>query len=693
MARDLFRLLRPKTIAVVGGGAWCRNVVQQSLAMGFAGDIFCVHPTAPTVGGIETVARIADLPCAPDAVFLGINRHATVEAVLELSQMGAGGAVCFASGFSEASAEDEGSAALQQALVSAAGEMPILGPNCYGFVNALDGALLWPDQHGCKRVDRGVAILTQSSNIAINLSMQRRALPISFVVTCGNMAQTSQAEIAMSLLDDPRVTAIGLHIEGFGDTDAWYRVALRACERAVPLVALKVGASEQAQYGTVSHTASLAGSDAGAEALLRRLGIARVHDLPSLLATLMVFHCNGPLASTALSSISCSGGEAGLVADMALQHPVSFPPLTTAQKTALRGALGPMVATSNPLDYHTYVWGDVEKMVAAWLPMAADHIALTLIILDYPHTDPSAWDAATRAAIEVRRRSGRPVAVVATLPELLPEDVSAQLIAAGVTPLHGLREALAAATAAGSLRTRRAAAPLQPSPEEPSRLLSEAMGKKILGTYGVPSPKSVVAKRGDDLKTVAADLRDPVALKAQELAHKSEAGALRLRLKKADLNEAATQMPGAFFLVEEMVTDAVAELLVGVTRDPAHGFVLTLAAGGVLTELWRDRTSLLLPVNEPDIRQALSELRIYPLLCGFRGSQPADIDAIIATVLAVQDCVVARSHDICEIEINPLICTPDYAVAADALITVAAETHEEGVTDVTHQDPKKRRGP
>ena len=693
MTRDLSRLLRPESIAVVGGGAWCRNVVQQSLAMGFTGEIFCVHPKAATVGGIGTLARIADLPCAPDAVFLGINRHATVAAVAELSRIGAGGAVCFASGFSEALAEDEGSAALQQALVSAAGGMPILGPNCYGFVNAVDGALLWPDQHGCKRVDRGVAIFTQSSNIAINLSMQKRALPIAFVVTCGNMAQTSQAEIAMSLLDDPRVTAIGLHIEGFGDTRAWHKVALTAREKGVPLVALKVGASEHAQYGTVSHTASLAGSDAGAEALLRRLGIARVHDLPSLLATLMVFHCNGPLASTALSSISCSGGEAGLLADMALQHAVSFPPLTTAQATALRTALGPMVATSNPLDYHTYVWGDVEKMAAAWLPMAADHIALTMIVIDYPHTDASAWDAATKAAIEVRRRSGRPVAVVATLPELLPEDVSAQLIAAGVTPLHGLREALAAAAAAGSLHTPQTSAPLPPPPDGPSRLLSEAMGKKILGTFGVPSPRSVVAKRGDDLATAAVDLRDPLALKVQGVAHKSEAGALRLGLTKADLNAAAAPMPGAFFLIEEMVTDAVVELLVGVIRDPAHGFVLTLAAGGVLTELWQDRASLLLPVGEADIREALSTLRIYPLIRGFRGSPAADIDAIIATVLAVQDCVVARSLDICEIEINPLICTPEDAIAADALITVAAETHEEGLTDVTHQDRKERLGP
>ena len=140
---------------------------------------------------------------------------------------------------------------------------------------------------------RGVAILTQSSNIAINLTMQKRGLPIAYTVTCGNMAQTSQAEIAAALLDDARVTAIGLHIEGFGDTSAWEKLAQKAYAKKIPMIALKVGASDQAQSATISHTASLAGSDTGAEALLKRLGIARVKTLPDMLETLKLLHCLG----------------------------------------------------------------------------------------------------------------------------------------------------------------------------------------------------------------------------------------------------------------------------------------------------------------------------------------------------------------------------------------------------------------
>ena len=287
--RNLSRLFRPRSIAVIGGGAWCGQVVEQCRKMGFDGEVWRVHPK----GGKSVYSTLESLPGAPDAAFIGINRHATIEAVHVLSQMGAGGAVCFASGFSEAAGEDAHGHDLQAGLLEAAGDMPILGPNCYGFINAIDGALLWPDQHGCTRVERGVAILTQSSNIAINLTMQARGLPIAYTVTCGNMAQTGQAEIAAGLLDDDRVTAIGLHVEGFSDLRAWEALAAKAYAKGIPLIALKVGRSAQAQAATVSHTASLAGGDAGAQALLDRLGIPRLDSLPAFLETLKLLHTHG----------------------------------------------------------------------------------------------------------------------------------------------------------------------------------------------------------------------------------------------------------------------------------------------------------------------------------------------------------------------------------------------------------------
>jgi len=673
MSRSLDRLFRPRSIAVVGGGAWCEQVITQSQRMGFPGTIHPVHPKASTLGGLPAVPRLEDLPTAPDAVFLGINRDAAITAMSTLSAMGAGGAVCFASGFAEAAAEDATGQSLQARLVAAAGPMPFLGPNCYGFINALDGALLWPDQHGCQRQESGVAILTQSSNIAINLTMQRRALPLAYVVTCGNMAQTGQAEIATALLDDPRVTAIGLHIEGFSDLRAWEGLAAKAWAKGVPLVALKVGRSAQAQSATISHTASLAGGDAGASALLSRLGIPRVTSLPELLESLKLMHFGGPLKGGRLASISCSGGEASLAADTAHGRALTFPPLNPRQLTDLRAALGPKVALANPLDYHTYIWRDTPAMTRAFSAMTDPQIDLTLLVVDYPHTDPSDWTCATDAAIGTAKNTGTRVAVVATLPELMPEETAQHLASHGVIPMHGLAETIAAAEAAAQSHAPDTQPLLLPGQSPATRktdMLSEAEAKSRLAQHGLAIPAGQRATRSE-LAQAAARLTAPLVLKGEGAAHKSEAGLVRLGLAPQDVAATAATMPADCFLLEEMVPGAVAELLVGVTRDPAHGFCLTLGAGGTMTELWSDSQTLLIPATADTIQAALHRLRIWPLLAGFRGKPGANMPALLAAIAAIQSYVIENAACVEEVEVNPLLCTPTAAIAADALIREA----------------------
>ncbi len=671
MKRNLSRLFNPRSVAVIGGGAWCASIIVAARRIGFEGDIFPVHPDGKEIAGLKAFRRLEDWPGPIDAAFVGINRHATVKAVAALRDLRAGGAVCFASGFSEAAAEDEDGADLQARLVAAAGDMPVLGPNCYGFVNALERVAIWPDQHGMRPVERGVAILTQSSNIAINLTMQRRGLPIALMVTCGNMAQTSQAAIASALLDDDRITAIGLHVEGFGDLREWEALAGRARARGVPLVALKAGRSGQAQRAAVSHTASLVGSDAGAQALLERLGIARLDDLPGFLETLKLLHCTGPLASNRIASISCSGGEASLIADLAEGRDLVFPPLAAEQETRLREALGPMVSLANPLDYHTYIWRDGAAMARAWGAMTGEALAMTMSIVDYPTTGAEDWECATQAALSVHARTGAPFAVVASLPELMPGDIAERLMKGGVVPLMGMREALAALEAAARVRAPDPVPLSLPGTAEADEVLSEAEAKAALAACGLDIPVSRIAGDAAEAGRLARDLSAPLALKGLGLAHKSERGAVKLGLVADQVEEAARGIGSDGFLVEEMVSDGVAELLVGVTRDPAHGFVLTLAAGGIFTELLRDRVSLLVPASPGQIGAALGRLRCHPRLTGYRGGPGADMGAILRAVEAVQAYVVANADALGEVEINPLICTPTRAVAVDALIRKA----------------------
>lgn len=672
MKRDLNRLLRPQTIAVIGGGAWCRQVVEQCRKMGFQGAVWPVHPSAAEIAGAPAYRNVTDLPSAPDACFIGVNRDAAIDIVRALSQMRAGGAVCFASGFLEAVAEDSTGADLQVQLLTAAGDMPILGPNCYGFINYLDGALLWPDQHGGKRVDHGVALVTQSSNIAINLTMQQRGLPLAYVVTAGNQAQSGISEIGHALLDDPRVTALGLHIEGFGDLRAFEALATHARTLGKPIVAIKVGRSLQARAATISHTASLAGEDAGAEALLTRLGIARVADIPSFIETLKLLHITGPLPQNTVATISCSGGEASLAADTGHEIGIQFPPLNERQKTNLRAALGPRVALANPLDYHTYIWRDVPAMTRAFAAMADPSLAMTILIVDFPRPDrcsPEDWDCVIEAAIGAKEQTDTHYGMAATLPELMPEHVAEKLIAAGIVPFCGLTEALTACAASVIGSQANDDPVLLPSPYGTPILIPEADAKQRLAAYGLRTPLSQRCASELEVADAATRIGFPVALKGEGIAHKTEAGAVRLNITTAqEAQDAVANMNAASFLVEEMITGTIAELLIGVVRDPAHGFVLTIAAGGTLTELLQDSVSLLIPASREAIEHALMGLKVNVLLKGYRGAAPANTDAILRAIQAIQDYTQANATGLEEIEINPLICTSTDAIAADALL-------------------------
>ncbi|MEL7254187.1 MAG: acetate--CoA ligase family protein [Pseudomonadota bacterium] len=675
---SLSRLLQPKSIAVIGGGAWCTSVVEQCRKMGFEGPVWPVHPTKTEVAGVAAFATLHDLPGVPDASFIGVNRNATIDTVAKLRAMGAGGAVCFASGFREAQAETGDGNSLQDALLKAAGDMPIIGPNCYGFINYLDGALLWPDQHGGARVDRGVAVLTQSSNMAINISMQRRGLPLAYLGTAGNQAQLGLSDLGHALLEDPRVTALGLHIEGVGDLRGFEAMAARARDLGKPIVALKAGRSDQAQAAAVSHTASLAGSDAGARALLSRLGIAQVSSLTALMETLKLLHFTGPLPSNRIISMSCSGGEASLMADTAMDHDVDFPALNEAQHTGLRDALGPMVALANPLDYHTFIWMDGPRMGQTFAAAMGGDVAIGCLIVDFPREDrcdPAAWDCIYEGGRRAVAQTGKPLALVATMPETFSDAVTTRIIDEGMIPMLGLDDTLEAIAAAAFLgRAHHDAAPLLlPGQINGAQTLTEADAKSALSQHGVLIPRAMQVPRAE-LAKAATQTGFPLVLKLQGVAHKTEAGGVALGLQSAQaVDQAAQAMQGDSFLLEEMITGTVAELLIGVVRDPAHGFVLTLAAGGTLTEILQDSATLLLPTTAAEIDVALSTLRMAPVLDGYRGKPAANRRAIVNTALAVQDYVTTHAHRVEEVEINPLICTPDRAVAADALIRIAPE--------------------
>lgn len=680
----LSRLFAPRSVAILGG-SWAANVVEQLQKAGYDGEIWPVHPSRAEMHGIACHASLDALPGPPDAAYVAINRELTVETLQRLREMGAGGAVCFASGFAESESENAGAADLQAALVQAAGDMPVLGPNCYGFCNYLDNVMLWPDQHGGLPVSSGAGIITQSSNLAINLTMQRRGLPMAFIATAGNQAVTGQAQIATHLIDDPRITAIGLHVEGFSNLPAFEELADRARELGKPVVVLKVGRSGSAAAQTVSHTASLAGSAAGASALIERLGFVEVHSLAVFVETLKLLDAHGPLKGNRLGSISCSGGEAALVADLAEPLDIDLPDLTDNQRAGLRAALGDRVALANPLDYHTYVWGDGDRMEATYGAMLGGPPDFAMLVLDWPRPDRCAapgWDIALERFARAASVSGTPAAIVSTLAENLPEEITVEISRRGLVPLCGIEDGLKAVEAAAIVGRRlddASPAPLLAAPETLGEavLLDEAAAKSALAGHGARIPQNVTFEA--DAASEVQLPPFPLALKAVGLAHKSEMGGVVLGIASdREFQEAVRSLLqlSQTLLAEQMIAGAVCELLVGIVRDPAHGFVLTLGAGGVNTELLRDTQSLLLPVTDTEVETALRRLGVWPLLEGWRGKPAGDVRATIETITSVAEYVAENSNLITEVEINPLIVCERGAFAVDALVRHAQQTGE-----------------
>jgi acyl-CoA synthetase (NDP forming) len=323
------RLLNPRSIAVFGG-AQAQEVIRQSDRMGYKGEIWPVHPKKTEILGRRVYRSVADLPASPDAAYVGVNRKLTIDIVRDLAARDSGGAVCYATGFIEAG--EEGSE-LQEQLLEASGDMPLVGPNCYGILNYLNGAMLWPDQQGGQRVDKGVAIITMSSNVGFNLTMQRRGLPVAYMISLGNKLKFDLHDAIHTFARQDQVTALGLYVETMPDPRAFQKAVNVARELGKPIVAIKTGRSEVAKKMVVSHTASLAGSDVLVSALFARLGVARVDSLEALMEALKVLHVLGPLSGGRIGAMSTSGGDLTLLAD-AMGPDLSMPPLS--EKVAQR---------------------------------------------------------------------------------------------------------------------------------------------------------------------------------------------------------------------------------------------------------------------------------------------------------------------------------------------------------------------
>jgi acetate---CoA ligase (ADP-forming) len=692
---NLHRLVAPKSLAFIGG-ARAADGIRNARAAGFAGRIYAVNPRQTELEGVRCIASVADLPEPPDASFLATPIEASIQSVRALSAMGAGAAVCYAAGFAETG---ERGNRLQAELVQAAGGMALVGPNCFGVINYVNGGSLWPTPYSADTPGRSVAMLAQSGNLCINLSQSQRSVPWRYIISVRNQAALGIEDYIAHFADETEVRAIGVFLEGLRDVPAFHEAALHAAESGIPIVVVKSGLSKAGARLALSHTSSIAGTDEMYDALFARTGVIRVRSIPEMQEQLKLLAMWGAKPGRRLVVFSTSGGDSGMAADFADAADLVLPEPDAAAAAAVKAVLPDYGAVSNPLDFTAVMWGQQEPLTRVFTTLMAGAVDKAVLVLDGPRQAPLAGTAVEKTAdalIAACDATGLPAASASVMPETVLPEYRTKMIAAGIAPLQGVHDAFRVIAAAaryaewrGRLLAGQRPLPLlhaRSLPSRPVTVLDEHVAKSMLARCGLRVPQGQVASL-NEVPVAAWALGFPLVVKALHpgIGHKTEVGGVELNIADVDAAETAarrirdsvaarnSEIVVEQFLVERMIGHAVAELIVGIKRDPQFGLCLLMGAGSILTELLRFSVLLLLPVQRREVAAVLRDGALGPLLGGFRGAPPGDVNAAVDAVMAVTAFAELHRDSLLEMDVNPLLVLPvgEGAVAVDVLVGVS----------------------
>ncbi|MFO8033655.1 MAG: acetate--CoA ligase family protein [Candidatus Bipolaricaulota bacterium] len=701
---DLTPLLAPRGVAVVGASERSsagRQVLHNLLQSGFSGQVIPVNPRYEKVMGHRCWPSLTDAAAdgaVIDLVAVAVGRDSVMPVMEEAASVGAGAAWVFASGFAEAGEEGK---RLQEELTGLClrERIALCGPNCVGLLRA--GALAaYSAPFPSDLAPGNVGAVAQSGSVCLALANSGRGLGYSLLVSSGNEAVLDSTDYIAHMLEDSGVDVVLAFIEQFRRPDRLFRVAQRAAELDKPLVVLKVGRSDVAQRAALTHTGALAGSDAVHDAVFRKYGITRVEDVDELLETGVALSKlrgrwpRGPRAGV----ITLSGGEIGLIGDLASGTSLAFPPWSEATAERIGAHLPEYAGVGNPLD----AWGSgrIDETYPGCMAAAAEDEAVDLVVvtLDMPPGLPDAqvaqFEVVARAAVDVSQHSERPVFVLSNVSGGFEPRLRDMLERGGIIVLQGTRAGLRAVHHAVAqrdrLRAQEARRPARPGRrgrellQEASGALDEHTSRRFLEAYGVPGPPQRVCEDVDSAVRAAEELGYPVALKAlsPDLSHKTEAGGVVLSIGSAqELRAAYKRMMASLkrwaphaelegVLMQKMVTGAVAETVVGVSRDPDFGPVVVFGTGGTLVELVGDRALALPPLSEQEAQEMVEGTLAGRLLGGFRGATRGDVRAVVDVLCSVGE-MAAQWHDrIQGVDINPLLVLPEGqgVMAVDALV-------------------------
>jgi acyl-CoA synthetase (NDP forming) len=670
------RLMRPQRVAVIGASADIAKTagrpVSYLLKHGFKGEIYPVNPKASEICGLTCYPDIASLPAVPDVGIVLLGAERAHHAVRELAQRGCAAAIVLASGYGEVGEEGK---RRQAELRDAAGTMRILGPNTIGLVNITDGIVL--SASGALEMDHfpsgAVSVVSQSGGILGSLLSRAaaRGIGLSKLISTSNEVDLELADFIEWLIDDEATKVIALYVESVRNTEKFRQAAIRAAAAGKPIVAFKVGRSEAGAKAAVSHTGALAGADKMYDALFQQVGIIRAEDFDSLLDIPAALATGRTLRGNRVAILTSTGGAGTLVSDALGVSGFATPApdaVTGAELRALQD--GDHAALDrNPIDVTLAgLKPDLLKGAISSLLRSETYDALVVIVGASALAMPELMSNAINSCLG---STDKPV--LAYISPHAPK-IGALLTQGGV-PAFSAPESCSAALGAMLHAAQWKAQPQTATAKNtvqlnkiPAGALDEAQAKQLFAKFGISCANEIVVNNAEQAAQAATKLGNRVVLKilSSEILHKSDMGGVAVNLNAEQIGARLEQMRTIVkakagitpnnFLVQEMVSGGT-ELILGMNRDPL-GKAILLGMGGVTAELLKDTTMRLLPatggLTPETARDMAMELKTWPLLDGYRGRAPADVDALVAAIVAFSEMVAQLGDKLVEAEINPL---------------------------------------
>jgi acyl-CoA synthetase (NDP forming) len=697
--KELARLVDPQSIAVIGvsanpGGFGSRTLLNLTH---FTGRTYAINPKYESLHGARCYPDLATLPEVPDCVVIALPREGVEPAVEACATAGVGGAVIYASGYAETGLPERKAQQDRLAAIAAAADLRIVGPNCFGIANNLTraGSLFIPRHAEIPHRIGPVGIVSQSGALGYTMVQAgERGIGFSHYFAAGNSCDVDVCDFASYLVEEPCCRAIALCFEGVKSGARLLALGDKALKAAKPIVVYKVATGTASAAVAMSHTGTLAGSDAAYRAALAHGGFSIVEDLEAMLETASFLAKAPPPVADGVAVMATSGGAAVITSDMAESFGVPMPQPGPAAAATLKAAIPEYGSARNPCDVTAQVINDQNSFIACSTALLED-AAYGALVLPQVMTLPGLTPARVPLLSGLAEKSRKPICLV-WMTEWLEGPGAAAFENDDHVALFRSSRRCFAALALWQQRARRqdaalVAAGCVAAPDAARRAgallaaagpkLTEREAKEILGCYGVPVSAEAVAPDAAAAVEAAARLGYPVALKLEspDIAHKTEAGVVRLGLTDAAAvriaydeimtatNRLASKPRIHGVLVQKMAPKGV-ELVIGAKLDPQFGPLILVGAGGILVELLRDSVVELAPVGIATARAMLRRLRALPLLTGFRGSAAVDLDAIAAAIAGVSKLIADHAGAIAEIDVNPLICSPGGIVAVDALI-------------------------